>query len=274
MNPLGQIRIFASSAVFSFRAQFDWLYPPMWLTMKLVMSLSQMAFFVYVGRFLLTEGSAPLGVSDLVAYIAIGNAIQSLSWNTVFSVVNITNSDKWGGTLPLLLATPAPRLPLFIGRAMVHVFDGMLSVAISFIFAVFLFGVNFSNANIFALLVVVFLTAFTMSGFGLLIGGLAFYFREPMIFANIFTFILLIFCGVNFPITALPQPLQYVSYIFPLTYGIDAGRKTIVEGATLSQIAPLLGQMLIVGFAAIMLGYVFFRTFENLARKTGRIEAM
>jgi ABC-2 type transport system permease protein len=272
MNPLGQIRIFASSAVFSFRAQFDWLYPPMWLTMKLVISLSQMAFFVYVGKFLLESPSPP--AYDVVAYIAIGNAIQSMSWNTVFSVVNITNSDKWGGTLPLLLATPAPRLPLFIGRAMVHVFDGMLSVAISFLFAVFLFGVNFSNANIPALLVVVFLTAFTMSGFGLLIGGLAFYFREPMIFANIFTFILLIFCGVNFPITALPQPLQYFSYIFPLTYGIDAGRKAIVNGATLIDVMPLLGEMLIVGFLAILLGYIFFRTFENLARKTGRIEAM
>jgi ABC-2 type transport system permease protein len=110
-----------------------------------------------------------------------------------------------------------------------------------------------------------------MAGFGLLIGGLAFYYREPLVFANIFTFILLIFCGVNFPIQNLPQPLQAVSYIFPLTYGIDAGRKAIA-GETLIRIAPLLGQMLIVGFASIILGYAFFRSFENLARKTGRIE--
>ena len=112
-----------------------------------------------------------------------------------------------------------------------------------------------------------------MAGFGLLIGGLAFYFRNPMVFANIFTFILLIFCGVNFPITVLPQPFQAISYIFPLTYGIEAGRRTI-EGATLIAIAPLLGQMLVVGFLSIMLGYVFFRTFERMARKTGRLEAI
>jgi len=262
-----------SSAVFSFKAQFEWLYPPMWLTMKLVMSLSQMSFFVFVGRFLLTAGSVPAGVTDLVAYIAIGNAIQALSWNTVFSVVNITSSDKWGGTLPLVLATPASRLPLFVGRAMVHVFDGMLSVAISLLFAVFLFGVNFADADVLALLVVVFLTAFTMSGFGLLIGGFSFYFREPLVFANIFTFILLIFCGVNFPVQALPQPVQVVSYVFPLTYGVEAGRRAIA-GATLVDVVPLLGQMLIVGFASILLGYVFFRSFERMARKTGRIEAV
>jgi ABC-2 type transport system permease protein len=274
MSILYPIRIFLSSAVFSFKAQFDWLYPPMWITMKLVMSLSQMAFFVFVGEFLLTTGTSPTGVSNLIAYIAIGNSIMAMSWNTVFSVVNITGSDKWGGTLAPLLATPAPRLPLFIGRAMLHIFDGMLSVAISFLFAIFLFNVNFGAVDLPALIIVVFLTAFAMTGFGLLIGGFSFYFRESMVFANIFTFILLIFCGVNFPIQALPQPLQYVSYIFPLTYGIDAGRQTIVNGATLLNVAPLLGQMLIVGSISMLLGYAFFRTFENSARKTGRIEAV
>ncbi len=264
------LRIFFSSAVFSFKAQFSWLYPPMWLAMKLVMPLSQMSFFVFVGQFLITTGNASV---DIVAYIAIGNAMTVLSWNTIFSVINITSHDKWDGTLPLVLATPAHRLPLFVGRAMIHVFDGMLSVAISFVYAVFLFGVNFGNTDILALIVVVFLTAFTMAGFGLLIGGFSFYFRNPLVFANIFTFVLLIFCGANFPVHDLPQPIQFISYIFPLTYGIDAGRKAIA-GATLIDIAPLLGQMLIVGFISIVLGYVFFRSFEHVARKTGRLEAV
>lgn len=270
MNLLNMVRIFVSSALFSFRAQFGWLYPPMWLTMKFAMSLSQMAFFAFVGQFLITTGQAP---ADIIAYIAIGNSIMMLSWNTIFSVINITSHDKWDGTLPLLLATPAHRLPIFVGRAMLHVFDGMLSVVISFVFAYFLFGVNFGSTDFLALSVAVFLTAFTMSGFGLLIGGFSFHFRNPLVFANIFTYVLLIFCGINFPIQALPQPLQVVSYIFPLTYGVDAGREAI-NGKTLIDIAPLLGQMLIVGFISIMLGYVFFRLFENHARKTGQMEAV
>ena len=263
-------RVFISSAIFSFKAQFSWLYPPMWIAMKLVMTLSQMSFFVFVGHFLITSGNAQ---ADLISYIAIGNALQLLSWNTVFSVINITSHDKWDGTLPLVLATPANRFPLFIGRAMMHMFDGMLSVLISFAYAVFLFGVNFSGANVVALVVVVLLTAFSMAGFGLLIGGFSFYFRDPLVFANIFTFILLIFCGVNFPVSELPGPLQLVSYIFPLTYGINAGRKAIT-GASLNAISPLLSQMLIVGVISIVLGYIFFRSFENLARKTGKIEAL
>jgi len=238
----------------------------MWLTMKLVLTLSQMAFFVFVGLFV-------SGKPEVITFIAIGNALQTVSWNVVFSVIQITGHDKWDGTLPLLLATPASRLPVFIGRAMIHVFDGMLSVAISFAFAAFLFGVNFESANAVALTVTVFLTALTMAGFGLLIGGLSFYFREPIVFANIFTYILLIFCGVNFPVQALPQILQPISYAFPLTYGVTAARQTIA-GANLLDISALLSQQLIVGFLSMVLGYVFFRTFEREARKTGRIEAV
>ena len=260
---MNNLKIFLSSAVFSFRAQFDWLNPTMWLTMKFVLSLSQMAFFVFVGLF----AGAP------IAFIAIGNALQSVSWNTVFSVINITGHDKWDGTLPLVLATPVNRLPLFTGRAMIHVLDGLLSAAISFFFAAMIFGVDLGQTNAPALIVAVLLTSFTMAGFGLLIGGFCFFFRNPMVFANIFTFALLIFCGVNFPVANLPAAIQPVSYIFPLTYGLTAARNAIT-GQNLLQIAPILAQQFVVGLAAIIIGYLLFRSFENNARKTGKIEAI
>jgi ABC-2 type transport system permease protein len=164
-------------------------------------------------------------------------------------------------------------MPLFIGRAMIHVVDGLISVAISFVFAAFIFGVNFGQADVLALTLTVFLTAFTMAGFGLLIGGLSFFFRNPMVFANIFTFVLLIFCGVNFPVQSLPTVIQPFSYLFPLTYGITAAR-TAIDGGNLIQIAPTLALQLVVGLAAMVVGFLFFRSFENNARKTGKMEAI
>jgi ABC-2 type transport system permease protein len=265
-----RLRVFFSSAVFSFKAQFSWLNPPMWLTMKLVLPFSQMAFFCLLGEYLVLEGQVQPGI---VAYMAIGNAVQALSWNTVFSVINITGQDKWDGTLQLTLATPAQRLPLFVGRSMIHIFDGLLSVLVSFVFATFLFGVDFGSTDPLSLTVVLLLTGFTMAGFGLAIGGLCFYFRDPMVFANIFTFIQLIFCGINFQVQALPQEIQFISYLIPLTYGVQASRE-VIAGATLTSIAPMLVQMTFIGLVAIVIGYIFFHRFENSARKTGRLEAV
>lgn len=235
----------------------------MWLTMKLVLSLSQMAFFVFVGKFI--RGDA------IITYIAVGNALQVLSWNAVFSVINITSHDKWEGTLAHLLATPASRFPLFLGRAMMHVLDGMLSVAIGFTFAASFFGVDFSRTNFATLIVIIALTSFFMTGFGLMIGSFSFYFRNPLVLANIFLFILLIFCGVNFPVQELPPFLQPISYIFPLTYGIDAARQA-VAGASIPEVSTLLTYELVTGLAAVLIGYFTFIQFELLARRTGKLE--
>jgi ABC-2 type transport system permease protein len=149
----------------------------------------------------------------------------------------------------------------------------LLSVAISFAFAAFVFGVDFGHANAFALIVTLVLTAFTMTGFGLLIGGFCFHFRNPMVFANIFTFVLLIFCGVNFSVQALPQQIQFLSYAFPLTYGISAARSAI-EGHTIADVSLTLVQQLVVGVVSVILGYLFFQAFERSARKTGKMEAL
>jgi ABC-2 type transport system permease protein len=94
-----------------------------------------------------------------------------------------------------------------------------------------------------------------------------------MVFANIFTFCLLIFCGVNFPVTNLPSVIQPVSYIFPLTYGLTAARNAIA-GQDLIQIGPTLVMQLVVGLASMFIGYILFRSFENNARKTGKMEAV
>jgi hypothetical protein len=47
-----------------------------------------------------------------------------------------------------------------------------------------------------------------------------------------------------------------------------------IAGQNLLQIAPILAQQFVVGLAAIIIGYLLFRSFENNARKTGKIEAI
>ncbi len=54
----------------------------------------------------------------------------------------------------------------------------------------------------------------------------------------------------------------------------ESAARSAIAGASPFEISSLLGPQLLVGFVSIALGYVFFRSFENVARKTGRIEAM
>jgi len=258
------IRIFVSSATFAFKALFSWLRPEMWLMQVLTLPLFQMAFFVYLATFV-----APTTTN--IAFIAVGNAMQVAAFSSIFAVCNLTSEEKWQGTLIPLIATPANRFPLFVGRALFQIFNGMATIAVGFFYANAVFGVDMSKTNFVTLAVVIVLTTFAMTGFGLMLGSVGLFMRTAMIIANVFLFIGLLVCGVNFPVSTLPLWLQPFSYAIPMTYGTMAARAA-VSGSSLLGIATLLLQEAATGIGSILVGYLLFIGFEALARRRGTLE--
>jgi ABC-2 type transport system permease protein len=258
------VRVFFSSAVLAKRALFAWLNPALWIMQLFFMSVFQIAFFVYVVQYV-------QGTPEMVAYVAIGNAMASIAYVTVFSVCNISGEEKQQGTLQPVLVTPANRMAMFVGRAMFQVLNGMATVFIALAYAAFIFGVDFSSANWITLIVVVAMTALAMTAFGLMLSSVGLYLRTSMVIANIFLFLGLLVSGVNFPVSELPEWLQVVAYAIPLTYGTDAARDA-VAGASLADVGGSLLCMTITGLALILAGYVIFRFFEWLSRRNGTME--
>ena len=262
-NPL---RVFWSSAVLAKRALFAWLSPGLWLMQLFTMSLFSIAFFVYVAEYVNNPEVS-------VAFVAVGNALQSVAYVSIFAVCNITGEEKEQGTLQGVLVSPANRLSIFVGRAMFQIVNGLVTVGIAFFYAAFLFGVDFSSANLVTLAAVVLMTTFAMTGFGLMLSSLGMYLRTSMVIANIFLFIGLLFNGVNFPISYLPSFLQPISFAMPMTYGTDAARAA-VNGASILDVSGLLAIEALIGVVAILLGYLMLRVFEHLARSKGTMERL
>jgi ABC-2 type transport system permease protein len=264
MNISQSFRVFWASAVMAKKALFHWLSPGLWAMQLFTMSLFQIAFFVYIADYV---GNPEVTVT----YVAVGNAIQSIAYVAIFAVTNVTGEEKEAGTLPGLLVTPANRFSLFVGRAMFQVINSIATVVIALFYAAFIFGVDFSQANFLTLAVVILVTAFATVGFGLMLSSLGFYLRTSMVVANIFLFMGLLFCGVNFPVSFLPEILQPISYAIPLTYATGAARAA-VSGAGLDAVAGNIGAMLVVMTVAIFVGYLMMLAFEYLARKKGTLE--
>jgi ABC-2 type transport system permease protein len=89
---------------------------------------------------------------------------------------------------------------------------------------------------------------------------------------NTIYFVLLVFSGANIPVATLPAWMQSVSWVLPLTRGIHAAR-SIIEGAPLASVAPLLAGEVVVGAVYALLGYSLFRWFEFQAKRRGTLEA-
>jgi ABC-2 type transport system permease protein len=257
-------RVFRGAFFFGRKGLIIWDSWDMWVMQIFITPIAQIGFFAFLSVYLKYP-------SSVTQFIVIGNALQSMSFSAVFAVANITSQDKWQGTLPSTMVTPANRVALFIGRAWFQVLLSALIAAAGLLYAGTVFGVSFAQADFIGVALVVLLTSVAMISFGLLISAVGLYMRTALIVANIFLFVTLLLSGVNFPVSELPAWLQPVSWVIPLTYGTEAVRMAIA-GASLQSLLPILGWEALDGLLVLVAGFAFFSGFESLSRKTGRFE--
>ena len=257
------IKIFFQGAYFSYVALFHWLSPMVYLASKVLAPLTTMIFFVFIGSYASGSNSA--------SFYVIGNALIFTASSGIFGVTMSIGGERWTGTLPYLFGTPANRMAMFVGRSLMHIFDGMLGVFIGLAWGILLFGLDLSQADPGALFVIIFVTTFSTAALGLLMGCLSLITRNVMLVNNTVYFLLLIFSGANLPIDSLPAWMQMVSRFLPLTRGVASAR-AVIDGGKLSQVINLLKEEALIGVGFILVGYLMFRTFELEAKKRGTLE--
>ena len=264
MNIREQLAIFRSSSSISIRSMFAAVPLWLWLVQLQTVSITQMAFFVFITQY---AGNPNISVQQ----VALGNALQAITFSTVFSICSIPGNEKHSGTLSYIMTTPTRIFSVIVGQSLFMIATGMVTVGLSLGFAAAFFGVNFANVDLLAVILVIAITAYAMSGFGLMLSSIGIYLRSSTLLASLFLYVGLIFCGVDFPVSQLPGYLQPVSQGFPLTYGVSA-LKSAVSGSTVVAILPNLAAMTVIGTIMIIAGYLMFGMFEEMARKTGAME--
>ena len=236
----------------------------MWLLQIFATSFFTMYFFAVLADFV----SNP---EVTVRYVVIGNVIQSIAATTLYSVSDLPGSEKHVGTLSPLMQTPSSLFCIFIGFSLLNILAGLISSALSLIYAQFIFGIDLSGANFLSVLVIVVMTVLSLAGFGMTIGSIGLRLRTSAIIANIVGYIGLLICGVNFPLSYLPEWVQAIASALPLTYGVNAMRQA-ADGAALSDISGDLLMMAVLGIIYFALSLVMFKLFERKARVLGTLD--
>jgi len=260
----GNLRIYLASAWYSYRALYAWQTLGPYISGKVVFPIAQMLFFVFLGKL--------AGTPDPL-YIVIGHILLLPATNGVAGVSMTISGERDFRTLPYLIASPAPRAPLFLGRSLVHILDGLISTIAAFILGVLFFHIDLTHSNLPLTALCVLLLSVTSCGIGLVLGSLSLRSREAWTVTSMISILLYMLSGVNFPVSVLPKALQAISYGLPLTRGIQAARLAM-SGADWAAIQSLFAGELFVGLIYIAAGYLMFAWFEKLSLVDGQIEAM
>ena len=258
------IRIFLSGAWLSYIALFTWTQPASYVASKILMPLSHILFFTFLGMSATGRGSAE--------FYVIGNALQLAAVNGVYGVTMTVGRERNEGTLIYLVGSPANRLVTFLGRAFFNILDGMLTVVLGFTWGVLLLGLDLSAANLPGLALTVLVTTISTCGLGLLLGSISLVALNVMFVNNTVFFLLLVFSGANLPLDRMPAWMQTISAGLPLSRGIRSAR-LLVTGGSLAEVWPLLLAELAVGLGYALVGFVLFSWFEAQAKRRGTLEA-
>jgi ABC-2 type transport system permease protein len=255
-------RTFWVNAVFAPRTSLGFMRLDFVLGTIFIIPFTQMVFFAFVASI--------SGPGTSVAFVVIGNAVATVTYSSVFSVCQTTDNEKEAGTMEHLLVSPANRIAMYFGRGLIPVLTSLATVTVGLVYAVTVFHVAFDPAAAPQLAVSIVLTAVAMVAFGLLLGGIALYLRTSIILGNIFLFLGLLLSGVNFPLSELPLPLQYLGNLLPLTWGISAVRAALA-GAPLGTLLGLWARVGICAAASFGIAIALWNVFERRALSTGSI---
>jgi ABC-2 type transport system permease protein len=256
------LRLFFVGGVISYRALFNWINPITYATTMLGSPLFQILFFAYLGRF--------AGLRDDTFFV-VGNAVQVSAMSGIYAMTLTIANERYFGTLAPILATPANRLALFLGRALPVIANGLLVSAFGFGVGLALLDFTLAWGDVPALVVVVVVTVVSCTGLGMLLGSLGLRARDVFFFSNLVYFLMLLVCGVNIPLEALPAWMEAVGRAIPLTHGIEAARE-VVAGASLGDVAGLVWTELAIGAVYTAVAFGLFRLFELEGRRRASLE--
>ncbi len=259
---MSNMRVFFVGGLLSYRALFNWLTPWILIPTYLVAPIFQILLFAYIGR------SAHLQSDE---FYVVGNALQYTSLPCLFAMANTIGGERWTQTLGIVLASPASRFAIFLGRSLPVILNGAVVGAFAFVAGSAILHVHIPVSAVLPLALVILVTAVSCTGLGLINAALGLRVRETAVLSNIFFGLLLVFCGVNVPLSELPGWMEAIGRGLPLTHGIEASRR-LADGAGLGAVGGVVVTEAAIGVAYAVVGYVLLRVFEFESRRRATLE--
>jgi len=210
------------------------------------------------------------GIQDYIGYIVVGTTVWMWQNIVLWEVGTSLREEQLRGTLESNWLTPTWRFSFLLGSSASQLIEMILFLGISYIEFSLLFGVQFQGNPLLALLVIL-LCIPSIYGMGFTFASLVITAKEASAFVFLVRGVVMIFCGITFPVLLLPEWMQLVAGWLPQTYMIEAMRMVTLGGADLRAVAPDLAALAGFGVFWLAVGFLVFGWMDRRARQAGTI---
>lgn len=203
------------------------LHDPTELITRAVQPILWLGIF---GEALSKVRAIPTGGYTYLQFITPGILTQSVVFVAIFYGLSII-WERDTGILQKILVTPTPRLALVWGKMASAGVRGLTQAVIIFLFAFMLrINLNLTLLSVLGVIVIVMLGASFFTGLSMIIASIVKTRERFMGIGQVITLPLFFASNAIYPIGIMPEWLQLVAKVNPLSYMVDGLRALIVSG--------------------------------------------
>jgi ABC-2 type transport system permease protein len=181
--------------------------------------------------------------------------------------------ERWEGTIEYTFMAPLSRPAHLLGMGAFAVLYGVVRTVLLFGLVAAFLDVHFGNPNFASATLVLAVSSFSFVGIGMMTAVLPLISPEKGTqLGFIAQGLLLVVSGVYYPVSVLPQWMQWISVISPATYTLEGARKAVLDGAGVAALWGDIWPLIVIGAIAIPLGLYVFAVGERYAKRHGRLK--
>lgn len=203
-------------------------------------------------------------------FLLVGMITFSFVPLVVRTLPTVIGSAASNGTLELVFGSPTSVPSAIMGMMSYGFLWSVLRAVVLILFGTLL-GAAFDWGRMPTGLVVLLCIIVAHVPFGLMAGGLVLAFRTAGPLPQAVMVATGLLGGVYYPTHVIPSWLEYISLFLPLTYGLRALRRVLLDGASLGSVSGDLGILLAIAAGLWVLGVYSFRVALAYARRTGSL---
>ena len=248
-----------------------WLWEVVWLFYSLVSVLS----IGFLASGLGTLG-APSGSFDLRAtqlYLLIGALLWGYLSLVFMEAAYAIAWERWEGTIEYTFMAPVRRVTHLMGICLFAIGYGLARTLVVLFAAALMFNLDFSHANVLSAVAVLAASTVPLIGLSILTSVLPLLSPQKgeQMSVALQGFLLLV-SGVYYPLTVLPLPMQIAGAASPLTYALEGIRRSLLQGAGIGDVLPIILVLLGMGVVMIPLSVWVFGWAETRAKRLGLLK--
>lgn len=143
--------------------------------------------------------------------------------------------EKEIGTIEQVMVTPIGRFEFILGKTLPFFITGYLTTTMMFILARVVFGITVKG-SVLVLVVVVGLNILSYLGLALLISTISHTQQQALLTAFFIMMPCALLSGYMFPVSNMPQPVQYLTHLNPMRWGFEAITGVVIKGTGLADL--------------------------------------